>query len=97
VKEVIIHAEAEVELSESIAFYERRRTGLGVEFERAIRAIVVGIPSNPQRYPLQNDGTRRVAMKRFPFGIHYVELPNTIWILAFAHTSRKPGYWRSRF
>ena len=26
----------------------------------------------------------------FPFVIHYADLPSTIWVLAFAHTSRKP-------
>jgi hypothetical protein len=95
-KQVIIDAEAETELSESVAFYERRRSGLGLEFERAARTAVQGIQVNPQRYPLQKDGTRRLVMKRFPFVIHYLDLPDTIWVLAFAHAKRKPGYWRRR-
>jgi hypothetical protein len=35
-------------------------------------------------------------MERFPFAIYYADLPLAIWILAFAHTSRKPGYWLRR-
>ena len=54
------------------------------------------IQASPERYPLQKNGARRFVMPRFPFIVHYVELPKTNLILAFAHTSRKPGYWLSR-
>ena len=95
-KQVIIDSEAENELSDSVAFYERRQPGLGSDFEQAAREAVRTIQSDPERHPPQNDGTRRLVMERFPFVIHYADLPGTIWILAFAHTSRKPGYWRRR-
>ena len=95
-KPVIIDAEAENELSDSVAFYERRQPGLGLEFEFAAREAVRTIQADPGRHPLQRNGTRRLVMERFPFVIHYVDLPGTVWVLAFAHTSRKPGYWLRR-
>lgn len=96
-RQVIIDSEAENELSDSVAFYERKEPGLGLEFARAAREAVQAIQADPDRYPLQKNGARRLVMERFPFMIHYVSLPGTIWVLAFAHTSRKPGYWRRRF
>jgi toxin ParE1/3/4 len=96
VKQVIIDSEAEIELSESVDFYEGRVPGLGLEFARAARQAVGAIQADPDRFPLRKNGTRRLVMERFPFVIHYVELPETIWILAFAHASRRPGYWRRR-
>ena len=96
-KQIVIDSEAEIELSDSVSFYERRESGLGLEFERAAREAVQTIQADPERHPFDNDGTRRLVMERFPSVIHYIDLPNTIWILAFAHTSRKPGYWRRRF
>lgn len=95
-KQVIIDSEAEDELSDSVAFYERRQPGLGLDFEHAARVAVQSIQADPERYPEWKSGTRRLVMERFPFVIYYADLPNTIWILAFAHTSRKPGYWRRR-
>lgn len=95
-KQVIISSEAENELSESVDFYERRVPGLGLAFERKAREAVQTIRAAPDRHPLRTDGTRRLVMERFPFVIHYVELADTIWVLAFAHTSRKPGYWQPR-
>ena len=95
-KNIVIDAEAEHELSASVRFYEQREPGLGLSFARAAREAVQTIQAAPERRPLRKDGTRRFVMERFPFVIHYVELENTTWVLAFAHTSRKPGYWRRR-
>ena len=96
-KPIIIDSEAEDELSESVGFYERNVPGLGATFERVAREAVQSIQANPDLHPMQKDGTRRLVKERFPFVIHYVELADGIWVLAFAHTSRKPGYWRRRF
>ena len=95
-KRIIIEADAEQELDDSVAFYESRRAGLGLEFEQAAREAVQTIHADPDRHPLRGDGTRRFVMERFPFVIHYADLPEALWILAFAHTSRRPGSWRKR-
>jgi toxin ParE1/3/4 len=96
VKPVIIEEHAEDELADSVEFYERRRAGLGLEFERAARETVRTIQADPERHPLHKEGTRCYVMERFPFTVRYMDLPDTIWIIAFAHTSRKPGYWKLR-
>ena len=95
-KPLIIEENAEAELTDSVAFYERRRTGLGLEFEHAAREAVRKIQTDPERHPLYKDGTRCFVMERFPFTIRYMDLPDAIWIIAFAHTSRKPSYWKAR-
>lgn len=77
-------------------FYEGRKAGIGLEFEREARQAVQEIPIDPQRFPAGGKSARRPVMQWFPFIIHFAELPDAIWILAFAHTSRKPGYWRRR-
>jgi toxin ParE1/3/4 len=96
VKIVTLHREAERELLQAVAFYENRRRGLGSEFEQAVRALAAALPSNPQRYPVQAHGTRRALMKRFPYVIHFMDLPDEIWIVAIAHTKRSSGYWHDR-
>lgn len=40
--------------------------------------------------------TEEALMERFPFAIHYVDLADRIWVVAFAHTSRAPNYWTPR-
>lgn len=95
-KPVRIEEDAERELAGSVDFYERRRDGLGLEFGEAVQKEVRLIQAHPERYPLQKDGTRRLVMERFPFTIRFMEMPEEIWIVAFAHTSQDPDYWKPR-
>ena len=95
-KPLIVAQEAEHELAGSVAFYENREAGLGLDFERAAQRVLKKIASSPDRWPAGKYGTRHYLMQRFPFVIHYLDMPDRIWIVAFAHTSRKPNYWKTR-
>lgn len=35
-------------------------------------------------------------MGAFPYALVFVELPDVLHVVAFAHLKRRPGYWRSR-
>ena len=95
-KPLLIEGQAELELAGSVTFYEERKSGLGLDFERATREALRKIGSFHDRWPLGKYGTRHYLMERFPFLIHYLDMPDRIWIVAFAHTSRKPNYWKTR-
>jgi len=96
VKPLVIEEEAEAELDGSISFYRSRMRGLGLDFENAARYALRAIVRAPERGSIGKHGTQRYVMKRFPFVVHYLDMPDKIWIVAFAHTSRRPGYWKSR-
>jgi plasmid stabilization system protein ParE len=89
---------ADEELIDEVARYELRRDGLGTEFLVAVREAVSQIAENPRAWQASEYGRdlRRFVMDRFPFTIVYTELADEILILAIAHTSREPGYWRTR-
>ena len=88
--------EAEVELWEAVAYYEDKASGLGLDFEAEIERAIKTIQQAPERWPLRDDGTRRLLIDRFPFIIAYMLLDDHIWIIAFAHCKRKPEYWKIR-
>jgi len=54
------------------------------------------LPSSPVPGVKIAKDARRVLLKRFPYSIVFYERENQIVIIAFAHSSRRPGYWRSR-
>lgn len=89
---------AEEELIDEVSRYELRRDGLGTEFLTAVRDAVRLIAENPAAWQTSEYGrdVRRFVMDKFPFTIVYTELADEILILALAHTSREPGYWRTR-
>ena len=91
----ILH-EAEVELWEAVEFYENQCVGLGLDFEKEVKATVELIQQSPKRWPIREDGTRRRLLHRFPYFVVYISHKGHIWIIAFAHCRRRPGYWSSR-
>ena len=83
------------------AWYEQERPGLGAEFFEAIEAgldvIEDGfLPLSPMPGISGSQGAKRLILRRFPYDIVVVDRGNERLVVAFAHHSRKPGYWRDR-
>ncbi|WP_089935015.1 type II toxin-antitoxin system RelE/ParE family toxin [Candidatus Entotheonella palauensis] len=94
---VIFHQDAEAELKEAIAYYERQRAGLGISFQTEVEEAVQLIQQNPRRFPRHHEfGLRGYQIKRFPYTIFYLELDEAAWIVAVAHQRRRPRYWAHR-
>jgi toxin ParE1/3/4 len=97
VKPPTIHAEAEAELRAAISYYESQREGLGREFRREFKLAVDRIRRMPEAFTAVDDqGTRKHQLRRFPYTIYYVALDDAIWIAAVAHQKKRPGYWSGR-
>jgi hypothetical protein len=88
--------DAEAEFWEAVEYYESHCRGLGLDFAAEIDVGVKTISASPERWPLRDDGTRRYLTHRFPYLIVYVYSNRSLWIVAFAHTKRTPGYWANR-
>ena len=95
-----IGREADAEMTAASRWYEGQRVGLGEEFMAAIDAALRLIESNPavgSRPPgVKDEDVRRVLVRRFPYDVVYMELPDRIQVLAIAHERRRPGYWADR-
>ena len=93
--------EADVEYRHAGAWYESRREGLGLEFFDAVDATIRQALDFPligaavSRVPLDLP-VRRLAVRRFPYHVVYLETTDELRILAVAHDKRRPGYWKKR-
>jgi toxin ParE1/3/4 len=97
VKRFSIHAQAEAEVRMAVAYYEGQRRGLGRAFRQEFEKAIARIQRSPQAWSLVDDqGTRKHLLKRFPYTLYYIELDDSIWIAAVAHQKRRPGYWSGR-
>lgn len=100
-KPVRIEDAARNELRAVVVWYEDKQPGLGGEFfaevEHTLELIErhPGLGASVPRVPAERS-TRRLPLRRFPYTIVYREAEVEIQIVAFAHNSRKPGYWFSR-
>ncbi|PSF04534.1 hypothetical protein C7H09_19320 [Marinobacter fuscus] len=98
---VRILEEASQEAIEAAAWYEHEQRGLGSEFFAAVDAAIDVIeenllPLSPLPEEASDTGARRLILERFPYDIVAIELPEEAIVIAIAHHSRKPGYWRKR-
>lgn len=89
--------EAERDLVEGGLYYSREGNAdlaraFISEFERS--AALVG--EQPELGAPWRGKVRRFPLRRFPYSIVYYLGDGRIRILAVAHQSRKPGFWRSR-
>ena len=95
-KSIRLLTDADDEVVETVGFYETRRNGLGsaflVEFERSLQLI----QQHPESGRPLESRFRQMLTNRFPFTIIYVEREQEFLVIAVAHTSRKPGYWKNR-
>jgi toxin ParE1/3/4 len=90
------HPEAEEELIEEAARYESEVPGLGARFGGEVnRAIELLLENSKIGSPLDGE-LRNFVLRRFPHSVIYTVIGDTLFIVAVAHGSRKPGYWRSR-
>jgi toxin ParE1/3/4 len=92
---------AEDEIEYYIRRYEGESPGLGDQLWIEIQEATELISRYPQigsfvpRVRIRG-GVRRFPLHHFPFVLVYREHEEHVEIVALAHTSRKPSYWRSR-
>jgi plasmid stabilization system protein ParE len=86
------------ELTGAIRRYEVRRSGLGREFYDAVCRTIDLIQTHPEigtprtgRFP-----NRQFRVAGFPYKVVYRVREDDIYVVAIAHTSRRPGYWKDR-
>lgn len=99
-KPVVLGEEAERELAAAVDWYQEQ-AGLGADLLIAVRAVAERISQRPGGFQLVSGvsprlGVRRCVMGAFPYALVFVELPDVLHVVAFAHLKRRPGYWRSR-
>ena len=93
---VEFHPAARTELTGATDWYLARSTTASAEFVREIEHAIERIAESPERYPVTRKGQRRFVLLKFPFDLVYRILEDRIEIIAVAHHSRRPGYWKAR-
>lgn len=93
--------EAEKELREASLYYEHSQQGLGARFLEHVRRTLLAIGSDPERFPTYEGRSvarrfRRARVPRFPYVVVFYPRQAEVVVVAVAHTSRRPGYWRNR-
>ncbi|MCP9882349.1 type II toxin-antitoxin system RelE/ParE family toxin [Cyanobium sp. Alchichica 3B3-8F6] len=87
---------AKLELIAEVEYFESKEAGLGSRFLASVQEAVLRALIYPLTGSQYRGNTRRLLVRDFPFAVVYRCHKDEIVIFAFAHLSRRPGYWRSR-
>ena len=86
------------ELDEAARWYDLRRAGVGEELLDEIQRALGVLAEHPElgSLILPDRRVRRLPLRRFPYQVIYRLGEDSVTVVALAHTSRRPGYWRDR-
>jgi len=94
--EFIVAPEAEEDIAEAYAWYERQRVGLGEDFLSRVDACIQGICRAPQVHAIIHENYRRGLVRKFPYAVFYEFAEDLVTVYCVFHTSRDPEKWRQR-
>jgi len=90
------HRAAEREAEEAQNWYQAEDLRVAERFQQALNQGTIEILEHPDRWPEYLAGTRCFQLKKFPYLLVYRIVQGRVEVIAVAHTSRRPGYWRRR-
>ncbi len=93
---LIITPEAEEDVAEAKAWYNRKRAGLGDEFVLSVEAALDHIRRVPGGATEIAPGVLRVVVRRIPYGVFYQVDQDQIAVVAVYSRKRDPRGWQGR-
>jgi plasmid stabilization system protein ParE len=93
---VRFHPAARAELLEARRWYQARSPVAAMAFAQAVEVAVFRIAESPIHFPIAEHGTRRIALRRFPYNLFYRVGAKEVIVGAVAHQKRRPYYWKDR-
>jgi toxin ParE1/3/4 len=97
IRSVEFHEAAATDYDIAFEWYLQRSPDAALRFTAEVERALTQISDAPQRWAAAPLNTHRFLLRHFPFVLIYRETASgTIQILAVAHTSRRPNYWKDR-
>jgi hypothetical protein len=91
------HAQAREEFLGAVSRYEAEVPGLGMRFVTEVERCIGLLRKAPKMGSPMGRKLRRFALDdNSPFSIVYSIQSDTLLVIAVAHASRRPGYWKQR-
>jgi plasmid stabilization system protein ParE len=89
-RRTFVRPEAQTNIRETAVWYEQRETGLGRRFMGEIRQSLESISTTPLRFPIIDNGVRRLLLRRFPYAIYFLWENESAIVIAVLHQHRDP-------
>lgn len=91
---LLVSEAAENDIFAAMLWYEAQREGLSIDFELSLDAAFSYLERNPNLFQRKYNETRAIFLDKFPYGIHYIIIDDTVKILGVFHTRQNPEIWK---
>jgi plasmid stabilization system protein ParE len=61
-----------------------------------VDVVLANAQRTPTMFPEVHGRTRRLLLRRFPYGVFFVETRDEVVVLAVVHSRRHPRVWQSQ-
>lgn len=95
--EVLISDEALFDISEAVYWYTLKQHQLENKFLSEVKIGIEYLSKEPYSLQKRYMDVRIFFIKKFPFGIHFIILDNSVKVIAVFNTHQDPKNWISRF
>jgi len=89
-------AAAVAELDEALSHYKGIYPDLADAFFNEIVLAKQLITQFPSAWKNMGRGTKGFVLRHYPYTLVYQVREDSIWLVSYAHHSRRPGFWADR-
>lgn len=96
VYEVRLTRDARADLKAAVRYYETKREGLGLRFEKAFADLLELFASQPEAFRVIYRDVRQLVPQSFPYGVYLRVRARLVRVIATHHLHRHPSSWQRR-
>ncbi len=94
--EIQYHPAAAEEVVRANNWYENIDPNVAQKFKRELDRAERLVSRSPAAWASYFHGTSGFRFRGFPFVMAYILREESIFVIALAHSRRRPGYWKKR-
>ena len=94
--EIEYHPAAADEVVGANQWYESIAPDIAEKFKLELARAERLVKRSPATWAAYFHGTSGFRMRGFPFVMAYIVRGESVFVVALAHTRRRPGYWKQR-
>jgi len=91
---VVLAPGAENDIASAFHWYQERSPAAASAFRAEVFEAIDRLAETSMSWPVNDDGTRKRSLRRFPYSVWFEVQGNTVTVIAGAHHRRRPAYWR---
>lgn len=95
-RRVVFTPAAQAEAITAQEWYEGEAPGLGARFRGEVDFVAQRLSADPLQFPVVLADVRRARLRKFPYGLFFRIVDETVFVIACFHSRRDPRQWQQR-